>query len=107
MRETIKDHYELLGVSRTASDQELKLAYRRKAKEYHPDTSARFDADEMFKLLNHAYSVLKDKKKRAAYNTELMADIFQESVVDPAKKRFSGFGYSRAVAEDDWGWRVG
>lgn len=107
MRQAVKDHYAILGVDRTASDEEIKLAFHRKAKEYHPDTSTRSDAAEMFKTLNNAYSVLKDKKKREAYNHELMADIFQKQVVDPARERVSGFGYTSDVTEDDWGWRVG
>ena len=65
------------------------------------------DADEMFKLLNKAYSVLKDRKKREAYNHELMAEIFQQQIVDPARQRFSRFGYTSDVAGDEWGWRVG
>ena len=107
MHQSVKDHYAMLGVPRLASDKEIKSAYRKKAKEYHPDTSNRCDAEEMFKLLNKAYTVLKDKKKRQAYNIELMGDFFQESVVDPARKRFSGFGYTSDVEDDDWGWRVG
>ncbi len=102
-----KDHYAIIGVPRSASAAEIKAAFRRKAKEYHPDTSHRCDADEMFKLLNKAYSVLKDKRKREAYNLELMAEIFQQEVVDPARKRVPDVGYSDDVADDRWGWRVG
>ncbi len=103
------DHYAILGVPRSASAAEIKAAYRRKAKEYHPDTSHRCDADKMFKSLNKAYSVLKDKRKRAEYNLELMAEIFQQEVVDPARKSVPDtiYGYSDAVADDSWGWRVG
>ncbi|MCP3867342.1 MAG: DnaJ domain-containing protein [Gammaproteobacteria bacterium] len=107
MKETIKDHYAFLGVSRRASAKEIKMAYHKKAREYHPDVSNRCDADEMFSQLNKAYSVLKDKKKRAEYNLELMADIFQEQVVDPAKQRCTRYGYSSAISDDDWGLRVG
>jgi len=105
--QTSDDYYSVLGVPKSATDQEIKAAYRKKAKEYHPDVSIRLDASEMFRLLNEAYSVLKDKKKREAYNISLMADIFDKQVMKPAKKRFSGFGYTSEVAEDDWGWRVG
>ncbi|MEJ1296189.1 MAG: DnaJ domain-containing protein [Candidatus Sedimenticola sp. (ex Thyasira tokunagai)] len=107
MREALKDYYTLLGVQKRASDKEIKLAFRRKAKEYHPDTSRRTDADEMFKLLNKAYSVLRDRKKREAYNHQLMGEIFEKEVVSPAQERFSRFGYTSEVSEDDWGWRVG
>ena len=107
MKKNMGDYYSVLGVSRTASLTEIKLAFHRKAREYHPDVSNRADADEIFSLLNKAYSVLRDKKKRTAYNHELMGDIFQKQVVDPAKSRFSRFGYSSDIADDDWGWRVG
>lgn len=107
MKQDLGDYYAILGVSRTANPKEIKLAFHRKAREYHPDVSNRSDADEMFSVLNKAYSVLKDKKKRQAYNLELMAEIFQEQIVEPARTRFSGFGYSSAVSDDDWGWRVG
>lgn len=107
MQQILQDHYAVLGVPRTASDKEIKLAFHRKAKEYHPDTSTRFDANEMFSKLNRAYSVLKDKKKRQAYNVELMEDIFQEQIIDPARERVSGAGFTTEVAEDKWGWRAG
>ncbi len=107
MKLNVEDHYAVLGVPRTASNSDIRSAFRKKAKEYHPDTSDRCDADKLFKLLNRSYSVLKDRKKRDAYNVELMGDIFQQQVVDPARKRVFGFGYSADVAEDEWGWRVG
>ena len=102
-----QDYYSLLGVSRRASAKEIKLAFHRKAKEYHPDVSNKCDAHDMFSRLNKAYSVLKNKKSREAYNLELMSEIFQEQVVDPARERFSRYGYSRDITEDEWGLRVG
>jgi|GEM_PF-4341969 len=107
MKQNIGDYYSILGVSRTANLTEIKLAFHRKARECHPDVSNRSDANEMFSLLNKAYSVLRDKKKRTAYNHELMAEIFQKQVVDPAKSRFTRFGYSSDISDDEWGWRVG
>ena len=69
-----KNYYETLGVSKTASADELKSAYRRLAKQYHPDLYAgkpeteKKQAEEKFKEINHAYDVLSDPQKRAAYD---------------------------------------
>lgn len=98
-----RDYYEILGVPRGASPEEIKSAFRRLARQYHPDVNKSPDAEEHFKELNEAYAVLADEQKRAAYdrfghagldgmggmpdftNVDL-GDIFQE---------LFGFGFGR------------
>jgi len=65
-----KDYYEILGINRKADEKEIKKAYRRLAKQYHPDTykGDKKDAEEKFKEISEAYEVLIDKDKRAKYD---------------------------------------
>ena len=63
-----KDLYEILGVSKDASESEIKKAFRRRARELHPDVNKAADAEDQFKELNEAYDVLSDPKKRAQYD---------------------------------------
>ena len=82
-----KDYYEVLGVDRNASQDDIKKEYRKKAKKYHPDLNpGDKQAEEMFKELGEAYEVLSDKDKRARY------DQFGHAGVDPSYGAGSGFG---------------
>ena len=63
-----KDYYKILGVERGAGQDDIKKAYRRLARKYHPDVSKEPDAEERFKEVGEAYEVLKDPEKRAAYD---------------------------------------
>jgi molecular chaperone DnaJ len=63
-----KDYYELLGVGRDATEQDLKKAYRQLARKYHPDVNKEPDAEAKFKEINEAYGVLSDPQKRAQYD---------------------------------------
>src|SRR5207253_3185585 len=63
-----KDYYATLGVERGATDDDIKKAYRKLARKYHPDVSKEVNAEEKFKEVGEAYETLKDPEKRAAYD---------------------------------------
>lgn len=63
-----KDLYEVLGISKNATEDEIKKAFRRRARELHPDVNKAADAEDQFKELNEAYDVLSDPQKRAQYD---------------------------------------
>ncbi len=100
-----RDYYEVLGVARTASDEEIKQAFRRLARRYHPDVSSEPDAEERFKEINEAYGVLSDPQKRARYDRYGHAGVensggYQDYSVnfsDIFEELFGGaFGFGRA-----------
>ena len=64
-----KDYYKILGVGRGAAEDEIKKAYRRLARKYHPDVSKEANAKEKFQEVSEAYETLRDKEKRAAYDS--------------------------------------
>ncbi len=82
-----RDYYEVLGVSRNSSDEEIKRAFRRAAQQHHPDVDNSEGAEARFKELNEAYRVLSDRQRRQAY------DMFGHAGVDnSAGGGFEGFG---------------
>ena len=88
MAENKRDYYEVLGVSKTATDDELKKAYRKLAKQNHPDLNpGDKEAEARFKEINEAYEVLSDKDKRAKY------DQFGFAGVDPNFGAGAGGGF--------------
>lgn len=95
-----KDYYGVMGLARDATQDEIKRAYRKLARKYHPDVSKEADAEQRFKELGEAYEVLKDPEKRAAYD-QLGSGWQQGQDFKPppgwdAGFEFSGGGYTEA-----------
>ena len=103
---TKRDYYEVLGVDRSASKEDLKRAYRRMARKFHPDVNKDSGSDERFKEINEAYEVLSNDSTRAAYDRFGHAGVqgagagFNDfsgfgSVADIFEEFFTGFGTRR------------
>ena len=87
-----RDYYQVLGVSRSASDEEIKRAFRKLAMEYHPDRNKDSSAGERFKEINEAYQVLSDSKKRGNYDTFGHAGVQSDGGGFEGFENFGGFG---------------
>lgn len=99
---TKRDFYEVLGVSRNASSEEIKKAYRKLARKYHPDVNRDDEkAAEKFKEISHAYEILSDPQKREAY------DRFGHAAFDPKNNGAGGFGDFGGFDFDDIGGAFG
>jgi len=88
-----KDYYRIMGVARDASEDDIKRAYRKLARKYHPDVSKEPEAEKRFKELGEAYAVLRDPEKRAAYD-QLGANWKQGQEFRPPPGWDAGFEFS-------------
>ena len=86
-----RDYYEILGVSRSASNDEIKKSYRKLAMKYHPDkNSGDSKSEKKFKEISQAYEILKDPQKKSAYDQYGHA-AFQQGGMGGAQGNFSDF----------------
>src|SRR4051812_30940158 len=90
-----KDYYKILGVERNAGEDDIKKAYRKLARKYHPDVSKEANAKEKFQEVSEAYETLRDKEKRAAYDS-LGSGFRQGQDFRPPPDWFERFGSGRS-----------
>ena len=96
-----RDYYEVLGVSKTATQAEIKSAFRKLAKKYHPDLNKEADAAEKFKEVQEAYEVLSDENKRKTYDQFGHAAFDQGASSNPYGN-YGGFqGFQGGFGFDD------
>lgn len=96
-----RDYYEVLGISKGASEKEIKKAYRKLAKQYHPDVNKEGGAEDKFKEVQEAYEVLSDSSKRSAYDQYGHAGT--EGFGAGGSSGFSGFDFNQGGAPFDMG----
>ena len=97
-----KDYYEVMSVARDATQDDIKRAYRKLARKYHPDVSKESDAEGLFKEVGEAYEVLKDPEKRAAYD-QFGANWKAGQDFHPPPGWDQGFKFSGSSAQDNAG----
>ena len=87
-----RDYYEILGISKNASDEDIKSAFRKKALEYHPDRNKSKDAESKFKEVNEAYQILSDSEKKNRYDQFGHAGVSGAQSGGAGFEGFGGFG---------------
>ena len=95
-----KDYYDILGVARDADEADIKKAFRKGARKYHPDISTGAEAEAKFKDINEAYEVLKDPERRAAYDQLGAGFSGEQPYQEPPPGWDQGFSFSHSDMQD-------
>ncbi|MDI1352530.1 MAG: DnaJ C-terminal domain-containing protein [bacterium] len=96
-----KDYYKIMGVAQNASEKDIKTAYRKLARKYHPDLNKEANAEEHFKEMGEAYEVLKDPAKRAEYDQYVKNREFNQNAHHSRENSNGGFQYQQQGAQFD------
>ena len=97
-----RDYYNVLGVSKTSTNQEVKQQYRKLALKFHPDRNQYKDSEEQFKEISEAYSVISNPEKKLVYDKYGHAGVNQRYSSEDIFRSANGTGFD---SDDVWGWR--
>lgn len=97
-----RDYYEVLGVTKTSTNQEVKQQYRKLALKFHPDRNQYKDSEEHFKEISEAYSVISNPEKKLVYDRHGHAGVNQRYSTQDIFRSSNGAGFN---PNDVWGWR--
>ena len=97
-----RDYYDILGVTKTSTHQEVKQQYRKLALKFHPDRNQYSDAEEQFKEISEAYSVISNPEKKLVYDQYGHAGVNQRYSSEDIFRSANGGGFD---SNDVWGWR--
>lgn len=100
--EQYKDYYKIMGLTPEASEKDIKMAYRRLARKYHPDISKEANAEDKFKELGEAYEVLKDSEKRATYDQYVQGIKMHGNGAKPSQSQQWSTGGESFQFDDDF-----
>lgn len=103
----MQNYYQILGVAYDATNEDIKRAYKLKAKEFHPDVSKVPNADEIFKMINHAKDILLDANKRLQYDYHIGVKARPQTDNDYYNSgQYGGYQEQQPQKEDNTAWWV-
>lgn len=99
----MRDYYKTLGIAKTATSDEIKTAYRKLAKKYHPDANpGNKSAEVVFKEVNEAHTILSDETKKAEYDRKMFGDPFEEEARSSHTTHSAAYRSGRKMTAEDF-----